>query len=269
MTGADAHAKLNLGLVVGERLPSGKHEVVTVLQRLELADHIELAASDALVVDGFAQDTIVRRALESLGDTVGVDPAWHVRIEKRIPVAAGLGGGSSDAATALRLANATLADPLTVDSLARVAATVGADVPFFLHEGAQLATVDGTELRSISIPGGYTVLLVVPDDAHKASTGAVYDAFDERGGPDGFETRRTALLRALEALETADDLADLPANDLARSPLTARLRSLGALRADVTGAGPTVYGLFTDADVAGRAAAGVADLGSAILTRPV
>ncbi|MDX6483777.1 MAG: 4-diphosphocytidyl-2-C-methyl-D-erythritol kinase, partial [Gaiellaceae bacterium] len=112
MSSASAPAKLNLTLLVGPRRPDGKHEVATVLQRLALADRIDLEPAGALDVDGFAEDTIVRRALEALAERAGVPPHWHARITKEIPVAAGLGGGSSDAATALRLANATLGRPL-------------------------------------------------------------------------------------------------------------------------------------------------------------
>ena len=109
---APAAAKINLALVVGPLRDDGKHEVLTVLQRIDLVDRIELEEASELRVDGFAGDTLVARALRELGRVAAVEPRWRVRIEKRIPVAAGLGGGSSDAATALRLANETLPDPL-------------------------------------------------------------------------------------------------------------------------------------------------------------
>src|SRR3954452_19134067 len=100
---APAPAKINLALVVGPLRDDGKHELLTVYQRVGLADRIDVDAADMLTVEGFAEDTLVRGALEQLATATGVEPAWRVRIEKRIPVAAGLGGGSSDAATALRL----------------------------------------------------------------------------------------------------------------------------------------------------------------------
>jgi len=115
-----ARAKINLALVVGPRRPDGKHEVATVLQQIELADGILLAAGLALEVAGFPEDTLVRDALLALAAEAGVDPHWNVTIDKQIPVAAGLGGGSSDAATALRLANETLAEPLAEDRLHEV-----------------------------------------------------------------------------------------------------------------------------------------------------
>src|SRR5438093_2592857 len=133
-----AVAKINLALVVGPVRGDGKHEVVTVLQRVDLADRISVEPAQELSVEGFAGDTLVERALRALGDAAGVEPRWAARIEKRIPVAAGLGGGSSDAATALRLANATLERPLALDALRALAPGLGADVPFFLGVGPQL-----------------------------------------------------------------------------------------------------------------------------------
>ena len=105
MNRAPATAKLNLALVVGPPRGDGRHEVATVLQRIDLADRVSVEPAPRLRVDGFAQDTLVRRALESLARAAGTEPRWRARIWKHVPVAAGLGGGSSDAATALRLAN--------------------------------------------------------------------------------------------------------------------------------------------------------------------
>ena len=173
-----------------------------MLQRIDLHDEIEVEPADALVVDGFAEDTIVREALLALADAAGTAPRWRVRIAKRIPVAAGLGGGSSDAATALQLANAALDEPRSPDELHRIAARIGADVPFFLRVGAQLATGDGTELTPVELPSDYWVVLVMPDGDAKESTGKVYAAFDERGGADGFEERADSLRLALAATRT-------------------------------------------------------------------
>lgn len=239
-----ATAKLNLALVVGPARPDGKHEVVTVLQRLDLADRVAVEPAPALRVEGFPDDTLVRRALERLAEEAGAAPRWRARIWKRVPVAAGLGGGSADAATALRLANETLEEPLPPERLRVLGAELGADVPFLLASGPQLGTGDGSDLRPLALPQDYWVVLLLPERAAKPSTAEVYRAFDERDGATGFERRRDALLDALARIERARDLAELPANDLASSTLAEELRALGAFRADVTGAGPAVYGLF-------------------------
>ncbi|HLX19338.1 MAG TPA: hypothetical protein VKR23_04230 [Gaiellaceae bacterium] len=241
---ASAAAKINLALVVGPKRDDDKHDVVTVYQRIGIADRLDLDAAPELLVEGFPGDTLVRGALEALAERAGVEPNWHVRIEKRLPVAAGIGGGSSDAATALRLANSTLPQSLADDDLRDLAAGIGADVPFFLADGPQLGTGDGTALSPLDLPQDFWVLLVVPRSVQKPSTAAVYADFDVRAGHLGFEDRRAALLEAVEQVRRPRDLAALPPNDLATSPISAELLGLGAFRADVSGAGPSVYGLF-------------------------
>ncbi len=235
-----AAAKINLALVVGPRRPDGRHELVSVFQRLALSDRLAVRRAPQVHVDGFDRDTLVRRALERVADGSG----FHAEITKRIPVAAGLGGGSSDAATALRLANALRAEPLPDDELHTAARELGADVPYFLVDGPQLGVGDGTELTPLDLPQDYWVVLVLPSGATKSSTGDVFAAFDARGGETGYNERRGSLLTLLDRVRRPRDLAALPPNDLASSPLTAELLELGAFRADVTGAGPAVYGLF-------------------------
>jgi 4-diphosphocytidyl-2-C-methyl-D-erythritol kinase len=264
-----AHAKINLGLVVGTIRPDGKHEVETVLQAIDLHDDVALEAADGLAVEGFAEDTLVREALTALARATGVAVAWSVWIEKRIPVAAGLGGGSSDAATALRLANELLGGPLRREDLHTVAAGVGSDVPFFLDGGAQLATGSGTELRALDLPTDYAVLLVVPEDRTKDSTAAVYRDFDARRGANGFADRVAALRQALERVRIPRDLAALPPNDLVASPLVPALTGLGAFRADVSGAGPAVYGLFDTRDAAETVGEALRHEGRTWVTQPI
>ena len=263
-----ATAKINLALVVGPLRDDGWHEVATVLQRVDLADRIAVEPAPRLVVEGFPEDTLVRRALESLAEARGVEPRWEARIWKRIPVAAGLGGGSSDAATALRLGNEALPDPLTAAALAELAAGLGSDVPFFLTSGPQLGTGTGTQLEPLDLPQDYWVVLVLPAGERKSSTADVYAEFDRRAAADGFAERRAALEAGIAEVRRPRDLAALPPNDLASSPIAAELRSLGAFRADVSGAGPTVYGLFHDRAAAGAARRALRRLGRGIVTVP-
>ena len=265
-----AHAKINLALVVGPSRDGGKHEVVTVLQRIDLVDDVHVArtgrAGIEVTVSGAGveppiDENLVERALRDLSEAAEVAPCWRAQIEKCIPIAAGLGGGSSDAAVALLLANEMLPEPLPDTKVHELAAALGADVPFFLASGPQLGTGDGSTLERLQLPQDYTVVLLLPDGAVKESTGAVYARFEREAG---FDERRKQLLTAIEAGE----LAALPPNDLASSPFSQRLVELGAFRADVSGAGPAVYGLFGDRDEAVRAAGALASLGRTITAVP-
>ena len=294
-----APAKINLALVVGPLRPDGKHEVATVYQRIDLADTITLESrpgaagaaggaargaaggalvgppgvgpgtEPAIVVEGFGEDTLVTRALEELAAAAAIRPAWRARIDKRIPVAAGLGGGSSDAAAALALANEALgAAAVSAERLHAIATALGADVPFFLTAAPQLGSGDGAELAPLALPLDYAVLLLRPTAAVKESTGAIYAAFAARDGALGWAARRAALVAALAAVRVPRDLATLPPNDLATSPLARRILAAGAFRADVTGAGPLLYGLFDDVPAAIAAAIELAPLGTTWIARP-
>ena len=165
---AVAAAKINLALVVGGPRADGLHEVATVLQRIDVCDRIELSAGEGLVIEGFPDDTIVAAALTGLAAEAGVEPAWCVRISKEIPVAAGLGGGSADAAAALRLANASLPEPLASERLNALAAQLGADVPFFLEPGPKLAEGTGDRLSHIELPQDFWVRARAPHRAREA-----------------------------------------------------------------------------------------------------
>jgi 4-diphosphocytidyl-2-C-methyl-D-erythritol kinase len=253
-----APAKVNLALVVGPPRDDGLHPVTTVLQSVELCDTVALERSDELSVAGFRDDTLVRTALTRLAEAAGVEPAWRVVIEKRIPVAAGLGGGSSDAAAALLLANATLPRALPAHELHAIATRVGADVPFFLEPGPKLAEGAGEALAPVDLPRGFGLVIALPAEAVKSSTKDVYRRFDELAGGDGYEERRTRLLDALANCRKPRDFGAFPPNDLARAAgrpaLVEELRALGAVHADVSGAGPAVFGVFeTLADAASAA----------------
>ena len=256
-----AAAKINLALVVGPIRQDGMHEIVTVMQRIDLCDSVEVGPAKALAVDGFRKDTLVRTALERLASAAGVEPHWRAKIRKRIPLAAGLGGGSADAAAALALANPLLEEPLPAERLADVAAGIGADVPFFLEPGPKLAKGAGERLTALELPQDFWVVLALPRRGSKTSTADVYARFDATAVADDFEERRARLAEALAAIRRPRDFAAFPGNDLAeaagRPRLVDDLLDGGAFRADVSGAGPAVYGLFNHLADAKRAARGL------------
>ena len=266
-------AKINLALVVGERRDDGLHELSSVVQRIDLCDRMAIEEGSGLLVEGFRADTLVSAALVRLAEAAGVEPRWRVRLDKRIPLGAGLGGGSADAGAALRLANATLPEPLPRERLLEVAAATGSDVPFFLEPGPKLVEGAGAELTPLELPQDFWILLVLPWEALKSSTGDVYARFDESEGADGFAERRALVREAVASCRRPRDLAALPPNDLAeaagRPPLVDELLAAGAFRADVSGAGPALYGLFHQRAAARAAARGIAPRARVWLTAPV
>ena len=273
MTSAAVPAKINLALVVGATQASGLHELASVMQRIDIADRLTIEPAADTAVFGLDGDTLIRQALESLSAAAGVRTGFHATIEKHIPVAAGLGGGSADAAAALSLANALLDRPVSVDVLHELAVELGSDVPFFLDPGPKLVEGTGQRLRALDLPQDFYVVLLRPDAISKRATGDVYRQFDALGGGTDFGRRRDELLDAIGHCHRARDLAFLPTNDLAEasgaSGHVEKFQRLGAFRSDVSGAGPCVYGLFTTRPPAECAAAELGVIGTVWLTVPV
>jgi 4-diphosphocytidyl-2-C-methyl-D-erythritol kinase len=267
-----APAKVNLGLFVGPRRPGdGRHELATVMQSISLADDLRLepatanAAGDELLCPGLPgppHENLAMRALAAFRDATGWEgPPLRLTIDKRIPVAAGLGGGSADAAAALRLVRA--ASGRGDERLLReLGGELGADVPAQVAPGRWLATGAGEQLEPLPDPLPALELLVLPA-ATQLATADVYAALDRLGrGRDARELPRLA-----EQLRAAAQLgAPLPAarellhNDLQEAALSLRpqiARTLAAAeeagaQALVSGSGPTVIGLFSHANAAGR-----------------
>ena len=240
-----------------------------MLQRVDLADSLVLEPADNLRVTGFAEDTIVTAALLRLAHSAKVAPAWHVAIDKRIPVAAGLAGGSSDAATALRLANGTLAEPLPPARLAELAAARRCRRALLPRARSTARHRRRTQLRPVALPDAYHVVLFLPDGAGKESTAAVYEAFDRAAAR---LTTRYGDARSFAAIEGVRASRAISRSSRAttspRLPHAPELERLGAFRADVSGAGPVVYGLFDDKELAHGAATALGRLGTTWICSP-
>ena len=238
MTRAPAPAKINLALVVGPLRADGKHEVATVYQRLDLADRVALEPADAPRGRRVRRATrSSARALEALAAAAGVEPPGAPGSRSAIPVAAGLGGGSSDAATALRARERDRSPSrCPPERLARARARLGADVPFFLARGPQLGTGDGTELEPLDLPQDYACCSSCRTARRSTRPRPSTRAFDERDGAAGFEDAPRAARRRSRRVRRAADLAALPPNDLASSPLAARARARSAPSAPTSAA---------------------------------
>lgn len=271
-----APAKINLGLFVGPRRPDdGRHQLASVMQSITLADELTLellpgaraGAEDAVVcpgVPGAPGENLAARALRLFREATRWDaPPLRLGIHKRIPLAAGLGGGSADAAAALRLAHH--ASGLgSRELLLELAAQLGADVPAQIAPGRWLATGAGERLRVLPPPSHPFGVLLLPL-ASELSTAAVYARADELGAPRGArqlaETART-LEVAFELSAAVPDARELLHNDLQAAaislcpsiePALCQARDAGADVAFVSGSGPTVVGLFLRANGPGRA----------------
>ncbi len=281
-----APAKVNLGLWVGPLRSDGRHELVSVMQSLSLADELTLEAGgqggkrDEVVCPGVEGENLALRALTAFRAATGWDASpLRLRIDKRIPVAAGMGGGSADAAAALRLAASAAPEQLRLaaaylsltpaELLLELAASLGADVPAQVTPGRWLATGVGEQLEALPDPVAPFGVLVLPA-ATGLSTAEVYAEFDRVGGArsrDFLSERRRALHAALDlgmSLHTDPALLhnDLQAAALALCPAIGpaldAAREAGADAAFLSGSGPTVVGLFPRANglaAARRAAA--------------
>jgi 4-diphosphocytidyl-2-C-methyl-D-erythritol kinase len=257
-----AYAKLNLVLHVGRPGGDGLHPVCSVMASIDLADEVTAEPSesgeDSVECHGVAGDNLAARALTEFRSRVGADvPPLAVVIEKRIPVAAGLGGGSADAAAVLRMANELAGNPLAREELVRLAAELGSDVPSQLDPCHALVQGTGELIEAITLPP--LAALLIPD-ARGLSTADVYAELDRLEG--GRAELDPGPLRRLTGSEPRELVAALE-NDLQPAALSLRpdleprldaLRAAGALGAAVSGSGPTCFGLFADRAAADRAA---------------
>lgn len=257
-----APAKLNLCLYVGPARADGLHELRSLFCPLTLSDRVEIGSTDGeadeVVCEGVAGPNLAGVALEALRARGWRSPPLRVEIEKRIPVAAGLGGGSADAAAVLRLARGE------VRGLEELAAGLGADVTSQLDPAFALVSGAGEVVEPLASPGEFAVVMIPFAEGLRA--GAVYAEADRVGAlraPGELEELGARLRDAAGGGASPLDYAELLANDLQGAVLSLRpevgealaaLEEVGARVALVTGSGPTAVGLFEDIVAADRAA---------------
>jgi 4-diphosphocytidyl-2-C-methyl-D-erythritol kinase len=268
-----APAKLNLCLYLGEVRKDGLHEIRSLFEPISLADEIEVTGAgrdsvECSVVEGENLAEVALRRLREQG--WGASPV-HLRVEKRIPIAAGLGGGSADAAAVLRLANGE------VDGIDRLARELGADVLSQLHPGFAFVGGSGDVVDSLPPPAEHAFVLL--PEQRGLSTADVYAEADRLGlSRDGSDLEKQAdRVREAAAAGTSPlEYGELLVNDLQPAAISLRpkieesleaLRDAGCARALISGSGPTSFGLFADRE---RAEAAAAQLGErAIVCTPV
>ena len=262
-----AHAKLNVFLRVLGRRDDGDHDIQTVILPLDLHDPVAVTPAEAFAVtvtgpraEELARaggESLVARAAEAFRAATGIAPSVHVAIEKRIPVGAGMGGGSADAAALLRALGRL--HPAATPALPEIAAAVGADVPALLHGGPVYADGRGDHVTPVHAVTTHWALAPFPFAVRTPDAYAWWDGEPSTGPDPG------ALIAALET-GSLDLLGHAMFDDLqrvvvARHPPIAsvieRFLDAGALGAVMTGSGPTVVALASSPLHADRIAAAV------------
>lgn len=264
-----APAKLNLGLKILRRRPDGYHDIVSVLQTVDLCDRLVFtpAATGETLVRADrpdvpeGPDNLVYRAVEILRRATGARHGVRVDLVKRIPTGAGLGGGSSNAAAALRALDRLWGTRLGPERLAALAAELGSDVPFFLTGGTAVARGRGERIRPVDWEGDFWYVLVYPGFpvstawayrnvriglTEAAAYGTFLD-FAEKSG-------RICAGRLFACLENDFlPLVEAVSGDVAR--ILAALAARGAVACSVSGSGSTLFGVFREARQASAAVA--------------
>jgi 4-diphosphocytidyl-2-C-methyl-D-erythritol kinase len=273
-----APAKLNLCLFVGATRVDGLHEIASIFEPLELADELLVSeapgGADEVICPEIPGPNLAEKALASMREHGWDSPPLRIEVRKRIPIAAGLGGGSADAAAVLRLARGRL------KGLRAVAASVGADVPSQLQPRPCLVSGAGEVVEPITPPADHGVVLI-PQTAG-LTTAAVYaeaDRLAEVRPEAEIEVIRSKLRDAVDRGASPLSYHEHLVNDLQPAALSLRpeieeplaaLREAGAAHAMVTGSGPTAFGLFPGRAAAERAAAGLLErFPTAVATFPL
>jgi 4-diphosphocytidyl-2-C-methyl-D-erythritol kinase len=253
-----AYAKINIGLFVVEKRPDGFHDLLTVFHRVDLADTISFSPSEEIHVESDSPsapgDTtnLCYKAAVALRDHAGARTGVRITLKKCIPVGAGLGGGSSDAATVLLQLPRFWGIGVEEAALRSIALNIGSDIPYFLGRGSALARGRGEILEYFDLPIPYTILVCTP--AVRIATRWAYSQVQPRPA-EGLDLLPTILngLRDPAILRSALR-NDFEAGVFTAHPEIAGIKNLmithGAVYASMSGSGSSVFGFFPSAEAA-------------------
>ncbi len=262
-----AYGKINLALDVTGRRPDGYHlvrmimqtvgiyDIVTVRKEPDSHDLISLTCSRPEVPEG--PSNIAWKAAAAVMEHAGLKENISIRIEKNIPMAAGMAGGSADAAAVIRAMNSLFGLKLTQEEMDSIAVRLGADVPFCLRKGTYLAEGIGEVLTKLPDAPKEYVLIVNPP--FEVSTAAVYRALDGIEDPAHPDIDRLVSLLKEDTMDTfAAEMGNILEQVTAKDnpvigDIRDRMMGAGALGSMMTGSGPTVFGLFDSAEAAKKA----------------
>ena len=260
-----AYAKVNLTLQVGSRRPDGYHAVMSVMQRISLWDTVTVergTGRDTLLcsvpVTENVDDNLCMKATRAFFAETGTkSDGVTITLEKHIPVQAGLGGGSSDAAAVLRALRTLYAPDISDGRLETLAARLGSDVPFFIRGGTQLATGRGEVVSPLPQLAAGWFVVVKPDEGY--STAEMYRRLDE---PGSLLVRNSRYMQDAVAannvhavaVELHNSFERVVPKDSSLRTIKDALRAQGALGTLLSGSGSAVFGLFDDQSAAAVAA---------------
>jgi 4-diphosphocytidyl-2-C-methyl-D-erythritol kinase len=258
-----AHAKINLGLYILRERSDGFHDIATVFHRIELHDDLLFTDEDSIRVSSTdsaapgGEKNICHRAAAALREITRTSRGVHVHITKRIPVGAGLGGGSSDAAGVLLTLPSRWGIPVDRTSLMTIALRLGSDVPFFLQRGSAVAGGRGEVLEYFPLDVPYTIVVCHPEIF--IPTAWAYGRIEPRPGPERGELRALVTEGMRDpSLLTSELRNDFEAVVFETYPGVAAVKRLmlsrGAAYASLSGSGAALYGLFADRPAAEEAA---------------
>jgi 4-diphosphocytidyl-2-C-methyl-D-erythritol kinase len=243
-----AYAKVNLTLEVLRRRDDGYHDVASVVHTISLADELYIEPAEEIVT---LDDNLVARAAHMLAAATHTRPAARLRLHKRIPIAAGLGGGSSDAASTLVGLNRLWKTRLDYPALLRLAAELGSDVPFFIRGGAALMSGRGEQLRALPPLIGQWLVLAVPEQSLPDKTARLYRALQ----PNDFSSGAASAALA-SRLEQGQSLVGVPLVNAFERAARAEFEGLNAqwaalertcgVRFHLSGAGPALFALVAN-----------------------
>lgn len=246
------NAKINLGLLIKGKLANGYHLLETVLYPIpSLFDKMEIVESKSIsleisgiTIDGNVEDNLCIKAYRKLQAQVPDLPPVHIHLEKNIPAGAGLGGGSSDAAFTLKGLNQLFSLGLSNEALANIAASLGADVPFFIYNEPMLAKGIGTELEKYPISIPYEIRLITPP-IH-SSTVAAYKALNYKQFDANRDLKSLLSLPFSEWKENVVNDLEVPVFNLypGLPQIKADLYAQGAVYACMSGSGSAMFGFF-------------------------
>lgn len=267
-----APAKINLSLEVIAKRDDGYHDVRTVLQAVDLADELTFEAADdlTLVVEPSrsvpVEDNLVLGAAMVLRDAIGAGGGATITLRKRIPVAAGLGGGSSDAAAALLGLRTLWAPDFPDEQIYRIAASLGSDVPFFIRGGTALGQGRGDALEMLPLPvERFAVIMATPEPNDGGKTGRLYSMLRPSSFSDGTRTDEVARrIRDGESLTGVMRNAFESVAAQAYASYNDACAIFGAFggRVMLAGAGPSLFRLTDDRVTADRIAGEIMESGS-------